>query len=226
MGFQLLGDEKTRERLTGTARHDQLAAVRSPKPLHHIADGGLLVRARLGRLTPLPRPQLCRRRRPVHRSGPQIVEAEEGTPLLLLLDGALAGSVDQIGGGDEHPVGEHPAPGLGEELVDVLFRHPVLRVVCLGLDGPQAAVAVLGHQVDTGVSAPPAGPVVPQPDGLQLMLVDRVVLEEPLADLLELPTPDTWVLGEAGVERIEIPHGGEFRDEARRDGSFRAGVAA
>ena len=48
---------------------------------------------------------------------------------------------------------------------------------------------VLGDQVDTGVSAPAATPVIPQPHPAKLMRVDRVVRQEPLADALKLFAP-------------------------------------
>ena len=102
--------------------------------------------------------------RPVNVGSLKIVEPKEGDPLLLILDGALADAVDEVGRGDQHPVREHCSTRLGEELVHVALSDPIGGVVRLGLDRPQVPVAVLGDQVDAGVSSPPVRPLVPEPD--------------------------------------------------------------
>src|SRR3954464_2473341 len=70
----------------------------------------------------------------------------------------------------------------------------------------------VGNEVDTRVSAPPAGPLIPQPDPAKFMLVDRVVGQEPLADVLELLALDAVV----GVESVA---------DSRRAGARRIGRA-
>jgi hypothetical protein len=49
-----------------------------------------------------------------------------------------------LGGGDQQPVGDDRARGLGEELVDVGLRDGVLRGIRIGLDRPQPTAVVLG----------------------------------------------------------------------------------
>jgi hypothetical protein len=44
----------------------------------------------------------------------------------------------------------------------------------------------LRDNIDPGVSAPPAGPFIPQPNPMKLPLVHRIIHQEPLADVLEL----------------------------------------
>ena len=50
-----------------------------------------------------------------------------------------------------------------------------------------------GPRVDAGVSAPSARPLIPQPHPAQLVRVDRIVRQKPLAEALKLPAPPNWV---------------------------------
>jgi hypothetical protein len=63
-------------------------------------------------------------------------------------------------------------------------------------------LAIFGDQVD----ASPAGPFIPEPDSAKFVFVDRVVGQEPLADVLELLALDA-VVGIELVEQVsECPH--------------------
>jgi hypothetical protein len=128
-----------------------------------------------GRLTLSSWTEVFRGTGPVDLGSFKIVEPEEGDPLFLILDGALADAVDEVRRGDQHAVREHCSTRLGQELVYVTLCDPIGGVIRLGLDRPQVSVAVLGHQVDASVASPPAGLLVPQPDPAKLMGVDRVV---------------------------------------------------
>jgi len=143
---------------------------------------------------------------PVDVRGLKIVEPEEGDPLFLILDGALADAVDQVRGSNQHAVGEHRSPRLGEELVHVALGDPIGRVVRLGLDRPQVSTAVLSDQVNTGVDTPSPGPLIPQPNAAKFMLVDRIVSQEPLTDVLELLALNAVVRIELIEQVSECPH--------------------
>ncbi len=115
--------------------------------------------------------------------------------------------VTLVGSGDQQPVSEGLAAGLRDELVDVGLADAADGVVRLGLNRPQVAVVVLGHQVNPGINALPARPLVPQPHPPQQRPIRRIVLKKPLADGLELVTLAlgvSWV--ELRREIVETPH--------------------
>ena len=119
-----------------------------------------------------------------------------------------------VGCGDKQAVGELRPAGLGDELVHVTLADAVRRRVRLGLDRPQHAVTVLSDQVDAGVYAPPTRPVVPEPHPPQQRLIRRIVLQEPLADVLELLSPPPIIVGvEFRPEIAERPHATETRGD-------------
>ena len=64
---------------------------------------------------------------------------------------------------------------------------------------------VLGDEVDTGVSAPSSGPLIPQPHPAKLTRVHPLVRQEPPADALKLPTPPNWV-GVTPAQQISERH--------------------
>jgi len=82
-----------------------------------------------------------------------------------------------------------------------VLGDPGGRVIRLGLDRPQVPFMVLGDQVDTGVSAPAARPVIPQPHPAKLVRVDRAVRQESLADTRKLPAPPN-LLGVQPAQQI------------------------
>ena len=167
--------------------------VRLPQPrVVQPRDRLALMRPGLFRGQP-PRTQIRWGAGPVDLGGVQITKKENTRLLLLGLYRALGGLPRS--GRSSRSVGETRtwAARLRQEGVHVVLGDSVGGVIGLGLDRPQVSVTVLGDQVDTGVSAPPARPVLPQPHAAQLVRVDRVMRQEPLADALKLPAPPTWV---------------------------------
>ena len=81
----------------------------------------------------------------------------------------------------------------------------------LGLNRPQLPATVFGDQVDTGVSAPAARPVIPPPDPAKLMRVDRVVRQEPLADTRKLPAPPNLLGVQPAQQITERSHDNETK---------------
>jgi hypothetical protein len=55
-----------------------------------------------------------------------------------------------------------------------------------GLNGPQTTLTILDNEVDPGIGSRPTRPLVPKPHAPDLMLVERIVGQKPLADSLEL----------------------------------------
>ena len=73
------------------------------------------------------------------------------------------------------------------------------------------SVTVLGDEVDTGVSAPSARPLLPQPHAAKVARVDRVVRQEPLADALKLLAPPSRVGVKPAQQITERRHDNETR---------------
>jgi hypothetical protein len=70
---------------------------------------------------------------------------------------------------------------------------------------------VLGDQVDTGVSAPAARPVIPQPHPAKLVRVDRVVRQEPVADVRKLHAPPNLLGVQPAQQITERSHANETK---------------
>jgi hypothetical protein len=87
---------------------------------------------------------------------------------------------------------------------------------CAVLDGPEVSMTVLGDEVDTGVSAPSARPVLPQPHAAKVVPVDRVVRQELPADALKLPAPPNRVGVKSAQKITERSRGQPFTRAARR----------
>ena len=68
--------------------------------------------------------------------------------------------------------------------------------VRLRLHRPQLARVRLGDEVDAGIGSPASRPVLPQPDLAKLVPEDRIVLEVPAADALELATLEVPVVAQ------------------------------
>ncbi len=91
----------------------------------------------------------------------------------------------------------------GQKAVHVLFRDGILGGIRFGLNRPESAILGLRDEVNPGIRPPLAGPLVPQPDLLQLGSINRVGFEEPLADVFPLGAACLRVK----IERLE--EGGE-----------------
>ena len=85
-----------------------------------------------------------------------------------------------------------------------------LLIARFRLDRPQTPANVFGHKVDTGVSAPPARPVFPQPNLAKLACVFGIVRQVPLANALKLPAPPNWVGVKSAQEISERGHAQPF----------------
>lgn len=122
--------------------------------------------------------------RPVDLGSFQVAEPHDARLLFLGSEGDLSGVPDAVGGGDQQTEGALGALGStrsGQEVVDVALGDGGCFGVGLGLDRPQVSLVVFGHKVDTGVGAPPAGPVSPESYPVTLVPVDRVVRQKPLS---------------------------------------------
>ena len=83
--------------------------------------------------------------------------------------------------------------GVREEGREVALVKRTGGVVALALDGGQAAVEALGHDVDADVAAAPRRPVVPKPHTGVALPEHPVCLEDLLDERLELPPALPWV---------------------------------
>src|SRR4051794_22034179 len=97
-----------------------------------------------------------------------------------------------------------------------MLGHGVRGVITLGLDRPQATPSILGDEINPSIGTPTIRPLVPQPHPTKQVAVVRHVLQEPLAEPLELRPTRSCVR----IERSEQPPKVLCPHEAR----LRAGV--
>ena len=81
----------------------------------------------------------------------------------------------------------------------------------------------LGDEVNPGIRPPLAGPLVPQPDLLQLCPINRVSFEEPLADVFPLRAASVRIRIERVEESREAGRGHVWHSLLRGGGGFNAG---
>ena len=178
-----LRNAQRRERLAGTAGHDELAAVAILEAGHHVVERGLLVGAQRERLT--AQRQILRlafgKIGPVEGPAGEVAKTEHGASGLQFGDGldgvrppAIAGVNDDAGGEG------FPRRG-GDERIQVRLADARAGRVALALNGAVAAVAFFGHQVDARVRAveihPFRRPLGPEPNLGEALAVDGVQKE-------------------------------------------------
>ena len=73
---------------------------------------------------------------------------------------------------------------------------------------PQATRTILNNEeVDPSIGTPPARPFVPKPHAPDLVLIQRIVGQKPLAYPLELPATPIPFLVQPSQQVAQMPHG-------------------
>ena len=198
------------ERCKGLARpagHDQLAAILRLEASSHVVERGLLMGAQAERLAPI-RQRLrfvVDQIGPVKRSAREIAEAKHGAGGLQWSDCLARIRPPPVTGINHDAGGEGIAGRGGDERIEMGLRNPRARCVALALNGTVvAAFALLGDQIDASIGAiesrPYRGPLRPQPDLGEALLVNRVLAEVRLHQPLE----------EASLVRFGIGNGSDM----------------
>ena len=178
-----LCNAQRRERLAGTAGHDELAAVLILEAGHHIVERGLLVGAQ--------REWLAAQRQvlrlafgevgPVEGSAGEVAKTEHGASRLQFGDGLDGVRPPAIASVNDDSGSEGFPRGGGDEGIQVRLADPRAGRVALALNGAVAAVAFFGHKVDAGVRSveihPFRRPLGPEPNLGEALAVDGVQRE-------------------------------------------------
>ncbi len=90
--------------------------------------------------------------------------------------------------GHEQSIGELRAIRFGQERVDFTLGDRSVRMIRLGLNGPQLARPRASDNVDSRIRPPTIRPILPHPNFVELASVSGSVFQEPPTQPLEVAT--------------------------------------
>ena len=95
---------------------------------------------------------------------------------------------------------------LRQKTIHIVLRYRVARSIRFRLNGPGGPVHSLGDEVNTGIRSPTTGPLVPEPDFLQLGAIDGSV--EPQGSCHLSSTVHRGIEPRLFAERVELSQSG------------------
>ena len=133
-----------------------------------------------------PRGRSSNLNRPLDFFRQEMTTQDQTHRLLLTVKRPTSRGPNVVRRGHQESVGKLRPVGFGQERVDFSLRDRSVRMIRLGLNGPQLPRARSGDDVDSRIGPPPIRPILPQPDLVELTSIPRSVQQEPLAEPLEV----------------------------------------
>ena len=186
---ELLSQANSGKSLTGTASHNQLAAVVLLQTNQGIRNSSVLVLAKL--LMRLVTNLLLARviqgiGRPIDIRITEILQAHTLHREALLLQHLLRILRPLIGRGHNNAVRKRFTTGSRNKGIDIFLSNRALLIVELALNSGHTAVNILSYQVDTNIAeALAAIPLIPQMHTLVQTALDAVLGQEQLSQALQ-----------------------------------------